>query len=281
MSKNSVNPSISFSKTPNLGNIQENFSENKNGQGDQESGDDSNSDVNQPGPSKKPKKAKKQEKKKKSKRSQPKFSSDEDSSGDSVDSDDEDTGKGFLLKNDRLLNSLDLTALQNLHKEILNTPKVLVACAKEGGEAMKNHYKAIKTLVAQVKLIRKNLNKKKETVLLLKSLKKTVNWFSDVFFEYFGPEESSAGYIATFRSELREPSAIFIFGMAAVRRLRCQLKSFGEQHRLLKNAAAITIFNWENRKRGYNNGKKSDGNWKGGKRQNYGNRNNGYDSYYY
>ena len=128
---------------------------------------------------------------------------------------------------------------------------------------MKDHYKRLKTLVEQLKSIKKNLKKGKRTKKLKKGLKTRISWFSDFVFEELAPDEMASGYLDTLRSELKERKPLFIFGGMAVRRLRSQLKSFGNQQKVLRNASPNQIFGWMARKRsfttaGYNVGGKYD-----------------------
>ena len=149
------------------------------------------------------------------------------------------------------LNSLDNSALQNIHDEFTKLPKILAKIVKQGGSVLREHYDKMKGLISQVKAIRKATEKSKKNAEVRKNLKKVVAWFVDTYFENFGPDEESSGYIESLRMELKEAEAKFLFGPAEIRRLRSKLKSFAEQHKSLKFMAPCQIFNWKVMKRSY------------------------------
>ena len=193
---------------------------------------------------KKPKKSKKKSKKVND------VSESSDTSDDS-ESDDDSQELPFLLKPDKLLNSLDKTALSSLHSEFMLIPKVLSKIPKVGGDCLKTHFRQLKTLVEQVKLIRKSVTKEPKGKELRKNLKITLSWFNDTFFEDYSVDTTTSGFLDCLRNELREAVPIQIFGSKHVRKIRTLLKSFGDQNKTLKSASPATFLLWQCRKRTY------------------------------
>ena len=197
----------------------------------------------------KPKKSKSKKKSKKKKATY--ITSSEDSDSETSDSDDfdDEESKPFLLKNDRSLNSLDKTALNNLHSEFLALPKYLSKVPREGGAGFKDYFKKLKGLVDQVKLIKRDLKGENKAKQVRSGLKVAITWFTVNIFEEFSFDESTSGFIDCLRNEVREKSPIFLFGARSIRKMRTQLKSFAQQNRTMKSASPATIFAWQSRKR--------------------------------
>ena len=202
-------------------------------------------------PSKEKLKSKKSKPKKKSKKKKPSVmpSSGSSSSETSDSEDDDEESKPFLLRNDRSLNSLDKTALNNLYTEFLALPKYLSKVPREGGSGFKDYFKKLKGLVEQVKLIKRDLKGEQKAKQVRSGLKLAITWFTVSIFEEFSFDESTSGFIDCLRNEVREKSPIFLFGARSIRKMRTQLKSFAQQNRTMKSASPATIFAWQSRKR--------------------------------
>ena len=155
------------------------------------------------------------------------------------------------MKNERVLNSLDKTALNNLYTEFLALPKYLSKVPREGGSGFKDYFKKLKGLVDQVKLIKRDLKGDKKAKHVRSGLKVAITWFTVSIFEEFSFDESTSGFVDCLRNEVREESPIFLFGARSIRKLRTQLKSFAQQNRTMKSASPATIFAWQSRKRAF------------------------------
>ena len=213
--------------------------------------DDPNKQGSSALPTEKVEKAKKKTKKAKKKTKKVLEVSESSGTSDESDSDDDSQDSPFLLKPDKLLNSLDKTALSSLHAEFLIIPKVLSKIPKIGGDCLKSHFRQLKTLVEQVKLIRKSVTKEPKGKELRKNLKITLNWFNDSFFEDYSVDNTTSGFLDCLRNELREAVPILIFGSKHVRKMRTLLKAFGDQNKTLKSASPATFLLWQCRKRSY------------------------------
>jgi len=166
--------------------------------------------------------------------------------------------KPLLLLQTRALTSTDLVALLNLKRKFEDLPGVLAKTAKSGGTALKDWYADLKLSVSQIEYIRKAVRKDAQDAKQVKKKLAIIRqWFCDVYFLEFGPDQQDHGFIESLRTELAEETPTSIFGASSVRKMRTKLKAFASSNKTMKSAAAATLFGWYPRKRSFGGGRTS------------------------